>query len=496
MPNFFEEIYTNPPAGGPPIYKYFCDGEWLTSKSGKTVDIFSPVTDEIVGKIQSLNQAEIDEAMEAAFWAQQIWQKTPLEKRARILHLAADWLKEHKEYLSNLLILEIGKNIAEAEDEIIRTADLIDYFAEAGRSLQGETLDSDSFPGYEKGKQAVISRVPVGVVLSISPFNYPVNLSASKIAPALITGNAVVLKPATYGSLSALHLVEVFRKAGLPPGILNTVTGTGAEIGDYLVTHPRVSMISFTGSSLVGEKIARKAGMIPLLFECGGNNPAIVLPDADLDLTAKEIIKGAYSFSGQRCTAIKYVLAQREVLDKLKPMLLDELEKLVKLGDPREKTTKMVGPLISKDAVEIVENRIIKAKVAGAEIVRGGRRRGLYYEPTILDGVKSYWEIVKIETFGPVVSLISVSNINEAVKIINDSLYGLQACIFTKDEGTAIKLAQRINVGTVQINSKPQRGPDHFPFLGIKGSGVGVQGVKYTLEAMTRFKPVVLNKPE
>ncbi len=493
MPDFFEEIKTK---DKPPIYKYFCDGEWLTSESGNLIEVTSPVTGEVSGKIQSLTHGEIDEVMEAAFWAQQVWQKTPLEKRATILHLAADWLREHKEYLTNLLVLEIGKNLLEAEDEVVRTADLIDYFAEAGRSLQGETLDSDSFPGYEKGKQAVISRVPVGIVLSISPFNYPINLSASKIAPALITGNAVVLKPATYGSLSALHLVEVFRKAGLPAGVLNTVTGTGEEIGNYLVTHPRVSMISFTGSSMVGEKIAKKVGMIPLLFECGGNNPAIVLPDADLDLASKEIIKGAYAFSGQRCTAIKYVLAQDDVLEKLKPKLLEEKEKLVKMGDPREKTTKMVGPLISKEAVETVENRILKAKVAGAEILCGGKRRGYYSEPTILDNVKPYEEIIKVETFGPVVSLIHVKDINEAVKIINSSMYGLQACIFTKDEGTAIKLAQRINVGTVQINSKPQRGPDHFPFLGIKGSGVGVQGVKYTLEAMTRLKPVVLNKPE
>ncbi len=492
MPDFFDEIKDKE---NPLTYRYFCDGEWLTSKSGKTIEIFSPVTGRVLGRVQSLTKEEIDEAVEAAYWAQLAWQKVPLEKRVRILHLAADWLREHQEKLTELLILEIGKTSSEAEDEVLRTADLIDYFAEEGRNLRGETLESDSFPGYEKGKTAIVSRVPVGVVLSISPFNYPINLSASKIAPALVMGNAVVVKPATHGCLSTLHLVEIFRKAGLPPGVLNTVSGEGEEIGDYLVTHPKVSLISFTGSSLVGEKIARKVGMIPLLFECGGNNPAIVLDDADLELAAKEIIKGAFSYSGQRCTAVKYVLALDTVMDKLKPRLLDQLDKLVKLGDPREKETKMVGPLISQEAAETVENRIIKAKVAGAEILAGGKRKGLYVEPTILDQFKPHWEIVRAETFGPVVSLIRVKNVAEAINIINSSLYGLQACIFTQDEGTALHLAPRINVGTVQINSKPQRGPDHFPFLGIKASGVGVQGVRYTLEAMTRFKPVVLNQP-
>lgn len=495
MPEFFEEIKDKPSAGEASSYKYFCDGEWLTSQSGKTVEIISPVTGRAMGKMQSLTKEEIDEAMEAAYWAQLAWQRVPLDKRAKVLHLAADWLREQKEFLTNLLVLEIGKNLAEAEDEVVRTADLIDYFAEGGRALQGETLESDAFPGYEKGKQAIISRVPVGVVLAIAPFNYPINLSASKIAPALIAGNAVVLKPPTQGGLSALHLVEVFKKAGLPPGLLNTVTGEGSVIGDYLVTHPKISMISFTGSSLIGDKIARKAAMIPLLFECGGNNPAIVLDDADLDLTAKEIIKGAYAFAGQRCTAIKYVLALDPVMDKLRGRLYTATEELVCLGDPRQKETKMVGPLVSLAAATQVEDRIIKAKVAGAEVVLGGKRKGLYVEPTILDHVKPYWEIVKVETFGPVLSLVRVKNISEAVEIVNESLYGLQACLFTQDEGTAIRLAEKINVGTVQINGKPQRGPDHFPFLGIKGSGVGVQGVKYALEAMTRFKPVILNKP-
>jgi glyceraldehyde-3-phosphate dehydrogenase (NADP+) len=496
MSDFFDRLKEKRGSLGSPTYRYFSDGQWQSSKSGKTIEVFSPVTDEVLGRFQSLTKEEIDEVMESAYWAQKAWQKVPLTKRAEALHLAADWMREQKDFLRDLLVLEIGKNLLEAEDEVLRTADLIDYFAEEGRALSGETLDADSFPGYEKGKQALVSRVPLGVILAIAPFNYPINLSASKIAPALVAGNAVVLKPPTHGALSALHLVEIFAKSGLPAGVLSVVTGSGEEVGDYLTTHRRVSGISFTGSSLVGEKVAKKVGMIPLLFECGGNNPALVLDDADLDLAAREIVKGAFSFSGQRCTAIKYVLALDTVIDKILPRLIVAMTELVKMGDPRATSTKLVGPLISSEAAAEVEKRIINAKLAGAKVILGGRRKGLYLEPTILDNVGPSLQIVKIETFGPVVSLVRVKNMAEAVNIVNSSLYGLQASIFTKDEGTAIKMAEKLEVGTVQVNSKPQRGPDHFPFLGIKGSGVGVQGVKYALEAMTRLKPVVLNKPE
>lgn len=500
MAEFFEEIAD---WQTPPTYKYFYGGKWLTSKSGKTAEVVSPVDGTILGRTQIVTKWEIDLAIEAAKKCQREWDKVSVDKRAKILHLVADWIREHQVYLTILLIKEIGKTTSEAKDEVLRTADLIDYFAEAARAMRGETLDADSFPGYEKGKLAIIEKAPRGVVLAISPFNYPINLSASKIAPALVCGNAVIFKPSSQGAICGLHLTEIFHRAGVPDGLLSTITGSGQEIGDYLITHPGIDMISFTGSSKVGLEIAKKAGMIPLLFECGGNNPAIVLTDADLNLAALEIVKGAFSYSGQRCTAVKYVLGLSATIDKLIPKLLKLTAEQVKMGDPRVETTKLVGPVINRAAAEEIENRIIKAKVEGGKILLGGKRKGLpagrqglYIEPTIIDNADPRMEIVKIETFGPVLSLIRVKNMEEAIEIVNSSTYGLQASIFTKDEGTGIALAKKLNVGTVQINSKPQRGPDHFPFLGIKGSGVGVQGVRYTLEAMTRPKPVVLNKPE
>lgn len=282
----------------------------------------------------------------------------------------------------------------------------------------------------------------------------------------------------------------------MPPGVLTAVTGGGADIGDYLVSHPRVSMVAFTGSSDTGILIATKAGMVPLLFECGGNNPAVVLPDADMHLAAREIVKGAFSYSGQRCTAIKYVLSTKGVLEQLVPLVKKTLSEMVHMGDPRSPHTKLVGPVISEEYAVHIAEVIDEAVKDGAKVVVGGMRNKNYIEPTILINVKPTMEVVRKETFGPVVSFITVKSMEEATTIINTSSYGLQASVFTKDEGAGIDFAKYLGVGTVQVNGSPQRGPDHFPFLGIKRSGVGVQGVRYSLEAMGRLKPIVLNKPK
>ncbi len=479
----------------PPTYKNLLNGTWVESSSGKTMDIISPLDGQVVGKIPVVTTGEIDQAIKNAHEAQKEWAKVSMIERAKKLHLAADWIREHEADVTQFLIHEIGKNYPEAKDEIIRSADMIDYFANAALSVKGEELSGEAFPGYDQTKMAIIERVPLGVILAIAPFNYPINLSVAKIAPALAMGNAIIFKPPTYGSISCLYLAQIFQKAGLPPGLINTVTGGGAEIGDYLVTHPGINMIAFTGSSQVGKAIATKAGMIPLLFECGGNNPAIVLPDANLESTAKEIVKGAFSYSGQRCTAIKYVLGLEPTINQLIPLVVAQTKSSIKMGDPTKPEFNF-GPLVSESAANDVEKRIIQAKVEGATVLNGGGRNGLYIEPTILEGVKPSSEVVKVETFGPVVSFFKFNSMEEILSMINSSDYGLQACIFTKDEGAGINLANKIEVGTVQINSKPQRGPDHFPFLGIKGSGVGVQGIKYTLESMTRPHSIVLNTPQ
>ncbi|MCL4338362.1 aldehyde dehydrogenase family protein [Patescibacteria group bacterium] len=490
--NYFSEIADGK---SPATYNYFDGEKWTVSLSGKTIDVVSPIDGKVMGKIQEVSHSEIDQAIDRAKEAQLSWKSIPMIKRAKILHLAADWIRQHEHYLTTTLIREIGKPFSEAKDEILRSADMIDYFANEGLHVTGEELSGEVFPGYDQTKMAIVERVPLGTVLAIAPFNYPVNLAVSKIAPALIMGNAVVFKPPSQGGISGLHLAQIFYQAGLPKGLIVIVTGRGEDTGNYLCVHQGIDMVTFTGSSQVGKSIAEEIGMIPILFECGGNNPAIVLPDADLQFTATEIVKGAFSFAGQRCTAIKYVLGMSSTIDELLPLVVVKTKEIMKMGDPREEKFNM-GPVISDSSAQTIEKRILKAKADGAKVVVGGKRDGRYIEPTILDMVKSSMEIIQTETFGPVVSFIRINSVDEAVKIIRESNYGLQASVFTSDEGAGIKLAQIVDVGTVQINSKPQRGPDHFPFLGIKGSGSGVQGIRYTLEAMSRLKPIVLNKPQ
>lgn len=468
----------------PPVYKFLLDGNWQTSQSRHLQEIVSPLNQKVIGKTQVVTFEEINLAYKAAKKAQSEWAQVPLDQRIKTVRLAADWIDSEKKTLAGILNKEIAKSKKSSLSEIERTVDLIHYFCDQARTIKGEELRSDNFPGFTKDKIALIEKAPHGVILAISPFNYPVNLSASKIAPALLTGNALIFKPSTHGTIISLHLAHLFVKAGLPSGLLNVITGPGSVIGDYLASHNDNNMITFTGSSQVGKRIATRAGMIPLLFECGGNNPVIVCPDADLNLTAEQIVKGAFSYAGQRCTGVKYVLLEDKTQQKLLP-------KVVSLA---KKTT--VEPVISLNAAKIILKRIKEAKNSGAKIKLGNKAEKNKIPPTILTNVTPDMEIVKTETFGPVVSFIKIDNLNQAVKIINHSSYGLQASIFTKDEGTAIKLAQKLEVGTIQINSNPQRGPDHFPFLGIKDSGVGTQGVKYTLEAMTRPKPVIINEPQ
>lgn len=490
---FFAPVFTT---NTPPVYRYF-DGEiWRESESHKTTPLFSPVDSQIAGYTQSVTEKEIDAVMERATKAQPLWESVALNKRIAMMHLAADWIRHFQEYLTTLLTIEIGKTHDEAKGEIVRTADLIDYYAQEVQSIRGETLDSDNFIGFEKGKIAMIEHVAHGVVLAIAPFNYPVNLSASKIVPALLMGNSVVLKPPTLGALSALHLIRIFEKAGVPKGVLSAVTGVGNDIGNYIVSHPKVSMVAFTGSSDTGIAIAGKAAMKPLLFECGGNNPTIVLPDADMHAAAREIVKGAFQYSGQRCTGIKYVLVMPNIRDQLLPIIKEAMVEMVKSGDPRSTETKFVGPVISEEAAKHIEEVINEAIKQGAQLFVGGTRTKALIEPTILLGVKPAMRVIAKETFGPVMSFVDVASVDEAIQIVNASDYGLQASVFTKDEGSGIVVAQQLNVGTVQINGSPQRGPDHFPFLGVKHSGVGVQGVRYSLEAMSRVKSVVLNKPQ
>lgn len=471
-------------------YRNLVNGKWITGTRGDPIAVHAPADGRLIGKIPSFTREEVDAVFESARNAQKSWAHTPVNERAAILHRAADILEENVQEIAEVLCDEIAKDIRSAVSEVKRTVDFIRFTADEGEHIEGETIGADSFPGFKRDRLSVVTRAPLGVVLAISPFNYPVNLSASKIAPALIAGNSVVLKPPTAGAVSALHLARAFDAAGLPAGLLNTVTGRGSEIGDYLTTHKAVNFISFTGSTAVGKGIAQHAGMVPMLLELGGKDAALVLPDADLEEAAADIVSGAYNYSGQRCTAVKRVLVVESVADALVKKLQQRVERL-KVGMPRDGAD--ITPLIDGKAADFVQELIDDALEKGARLVTGNRRSGNLLYPTLFDRVTTDMRIAWEEPFGPVLPVIRVRDMEEAIGVANASEYGLQAAVFTKDLNNAFYIAGELEVGTVHINNKTERGPDHFPFLGVKSSGMGTQGIRYSIEAMSRQKVTVIN---
>ncbi|GMQ60549.1 NADP-dependent glyceraldehyde-3-phosphate dehydrogenase [Vallitalea sediminicola] len=483
----FEDIKDNN------IYKNLYDGKWINSTSNNHITINSPIDGKEVGKIQAMTGEEVDKVVSKAQSSFGIWADKPVSERADIIHKSAAILEENSEEIANILAKEIAKDIKSARSEVTRTVDFIRFTADEGKRIQGETLQGDGFHGFSKDKLAFVTREPVGVVLAISPFNYPVNLSASKIAPALMAGNSVVFKPPTQGSISALYLAKVFQAAGLPNGVLNTITGKGSEIGDYIIKHKEIDLINFTGSSEVGKHISQVTAMVPSIMELGGKDAAIVLEDADLEHAANNIVKGAFSYSGQRCTALKRVLVLEEIADHLVKLITEDVAKL-KIGNPFDDVS--ITPLINNKAADFVQELIDDAIEKGATLKIGNKREENLLYPTVFDNVTTDMRIAWEEPFGPVLPIIRVKNIDEAVDIANASEYGLQSSIFTNDIDDAFHIARLLEVGTVQINNKTERGPDHFPFLGVKSSGMGTQGIRYSIEAMSRPKAIVVNLRE
>ena len=473
------------------VYKNYVNGEWKVSESGNMIDIFSPIDGSKVGAVPAMSKEEVDEAIMAAKAAQKEWADVPLIERAKLLNKVAFLLLDHQKELADIMVVEIAKDITSSLAEVKRTSDFILFTADAAKQLKGEMLSADAFPGYGKDKVSFVNRYPLGTVLAISPFNYPVNLSVSKIAPAIVAGNTVVLKPPTQGSISALYLAKIFEMAGIPKGVFNTITGKGSEIGDYAVTHDDIDFINFTGSTDVGRHISQITVMKPLLMELGGKDAAIVLEDADLKEAAKDIVSGAFSYSGQRCTAVKRVLVEDQVADELIGYIKERVEKL-KTGDPRKADTVIV-PLISDKAADFVCELIDDALEKGAKLLVGNKREKNLVYPTLIDHVTEDMRLAWEEPFGPVLPIIRVKDVKKAIEIANKSEYGLQSAVFTKNIDKAFNIANELQVGTVQINNKTERGPDHFPFLGVKSSGMGIQGIRYSIEAMTRVKAMVIN---
>ncbi len=469
-------------------YQNLVNGEWKSSE--KEITIYSPINQEELGTVPAMSQAEVDEAMQAARAALPAWRDLAPVERAAYLHKTAAILERDKEKIGTILAKEVAKGIKAAIGEVVRTADLIRYAAEEGLRITGQAMEGGGFEAASKNKLAVVRREPVGVVLAIAPFNYPVNLSGSKIAPALIAGNVVMFKPPTQGSISGLLLAKAFEEAGIPAGVFNTITGRGSEIGDYIIEHKEVNFINFTGSTPIGERIGRLAGMRPIMLELGGKDAALVLEDADLERAAKQIVAGAFSYSGQRCTAIKRVIVLESVADQLATLLQEEVSKLT-VGDPFDNAD--ITPVIDNASADFIWGLIEDAQEKGAQALTPIKREGNLLWPVLFDQVTKDMKVAWEEPFGPVLPIIRVASVDEAIAFANESEFGLQSSVFTNDFKKAFEIAEKLEVGTVHINNKTQRGPDNFPFLGVKGSGAGVQGIKYSIEAMTNVKSIVFD---
>lgn len=471
-------------------YKILVNGQLLDSE--QRINVTNPSNNEIAGTVPLFDEEYIvNEAMNAAKSAFSEWSSLNWLERKQYLDKFTSLLLANKEELANILTLEIAKNKKESLVEIERSVEYINDTISIYEKIHNNPLVINEDVHKIKGKVGRFHLEPLGVVLAISPFNYPVNLLVSKLAPALIAGNTVVYKPASQGSLVGARISELLHEANFPKGVVNCVVGAGRKIGDLLVTNPAVAMISFTGSANIGNHIAKLTSKIPLVLEMGGKDPAIVLEDADLELAASEIVKGGLSYNGQRCTAIKRVLVMPSVHQQLVNLIVEKTKKLT-VGYPNENSN--ITPVISSKSADYIMELANDAISNNANLLTELKRENNLIWPIIIDNVDKNTKLAWEEPFGPILPIIECNSIQECIELANKSEYGLQASIFTNNIEVAEQIAHKLDCGSVNINRSSSRGPDIFPFLGTKNSGFGVQGLEEAILSMTKIKGIVYNK--
>jgi glyceraldehyde-3-phosphate dehydrogenase (NADP+) len=468
--------------------RMYVAGDW---RDGAVEDaIRSPWSGEVVDTVPRASAADADDALRCAVQGAAAMRRLSAYDRSEFLNRAADLIDDAAEELARTISAEEGKPLSEALGEARRTPALFRLAAAEGARMHGETLPLDASPGGED-KLGFTLRQPCGVVVAITPFNYPLLLVAHKVAPALAAGNAVILKPASQTPLTALKLTELLLEAGLPAHGLQTITGPGRELGEALCTDGRVRKISFTGSVPVGEAIARVAGVKKLSLELGANCPVVVLPDAELEQVAAATATGGYVNAGQVCISVQRVLVDRgaygDFLDALRPHV-----ESISVGDPFDDGTQLAA-LVSEREAERVEGTIRSAVAAGAKLVSGGGREGGVVEPTIVADVPQESELWRDELFGPAVAVRAVDGIDEAIALANDTRYGLGAGVFTRDVTSAMRFVREVDAGNVHVNWTPLWRADLMPYGGLKGSGIGKEGPRYAVEEMTELKTVVFH---
>jgi len=488
LPDEFRDIYDE--EDGLKKFRLFIGGKWVKPRNGRYFSVKSPSTRRVLAEAPLGSRDEALEAISEADSSRSRIRNLAAIDRIEILEAASRLIAKYEDYLVSILVSEAGKPLVHAKAEVNAAMERMRLTLEEARKIYGEYIPGDWVKD-TKNKFAIVLREPVGIVAAITPFNYPLFSPVAKIAPALVSGNSVVHKPASDTPVTGLFLAKILQAAGLPDGVLNVVTGPGGEVGDVFVSDPRVKAVSFTGSTEIGSKIPAKAGLKKLHLELGGKAAAIVLKDADLDLAAEKITLGVVKNSGQRCDAISRALVVKEVADELVGKL-EERFRNIRFGYPWEEGVQ-VGPLINEKALNHVASLVEDAVSKRALLLVGGKNHGLIYEPTLLDHVPLEARIAWEETFGPVLPVIRVRDEYEAVEVSNRSNLGLDSAVFTNSLYSMWRIAKTLQVGTVSVNDAPAHGVGNFPFGGVKDSGIGREGLGYSIDELTVIKTVSVN---
>lgn len=469
----------------------YINGEEFVGDGRTKQEVRSPYTNEIVGYIDYATNADIESAIQNSHEVFHTTMKhLPAYKRAEILRKTSDYLERDVERFAVTLAHEAGKPIKDARTEVARAVQVLRFAADEAKKIEGELVPMDAAVGGEN-RIGMVYKYPIGVVGAITPFNFPLNLVLHKLAPAFAAGNTVVLKPAEKTPLTSVMLARLFEEAGLPKGALNVVMGTGASAGEKLVVDPRIQKITFTGSAAVGLSIKQKAGLKKVTLELGSNAPNIVFEDADIEKATAGLVKGAFAFSGQVCISVQRIYVQEAIYKKFINVFVPKVQTL-KIGNPLDEETD-IGGLISTDAANRAYAWVREAENQGATILTGGTINGSVLEPTVLTDVTPDMKVVCQEVFAPIVSIIPFETEEEVIALANDSDFGLQAAVFTKDINRAFKLAKALETGGVWINEISTYRQDNYPYGGVKMSGVGKEGVKYAIEDMLESKFIGIN---
>ncbi len=486
LSEYFSDIYKK---GDIPRFKVFIDGKWTETKDA--IDLISPTDGRVVARISSVSADQVKRTLDSANANKGKIRDMAAIDRLELLNRIRQELGKHKDEIIKVLMIESGKSFRSASGEVNAALERMRLGMEDSRKIMGEYMPGD-WSSDTTQKAALVIREPIGVVLGISPFNYPVYTSIAKVLPALLAGNSVIIKPPSADPLAFLMCTEIFRKMGLPSGTLQVVTGSGDEVGDPLIKSDSINMISFTGSTNVGKHISSIAGLKKTHLELGGKAAAIILEDANLDLAAKECVKGSIELAGQRCDAVSRILVVEKVYEDFITNVKSHL-KDYKFGNPLDGEEITVGPVISSKAAIRIDEMVQDAIKKGAKLLAGGKYKNAYYEPTLLVDVPLNAEIANEETFGPVITIIKVGDTEEAIRIANNSNYGLDSCVFTEDFYNTWEVMKALKAGNVTLNAAPSHGTAYFPFGGIKDSGQGKEGVGYSIEEMTVMKTMIFN---